>query len=100
MTYDAIIEAVDAQILKSGCRYYKEMYVGITNDVERRLFEEHHVNRDENWWIYAPSDTEDVARAVESHYLELGMRGGTGGGVGDGSASWVYCYVITPNTIE
>lgn len=100
MNTQKIIAAFDSHILKSGRQYYKDFYVGITNDVERRLFTEHNVHREGDWWIYACCDSESIARDVESHYLELGMRGGLGGGNGDGSAKYVYCYVVTLNTME
>lgn len=33
------------------------------------------------------------------HYLEFGMKGGPGGS-GKGDSKIVYCYVITPYTVE
>ena len=85
---------------KSGCRYYSDFYVGITNDARRRLFDEHHVDKDHQWWIFSAADNEDIARQVEQHYLKSGMRGSFGGGKGDGSAIYVYSYVVTPKTVE
>lgn len=58
------------------------------------------MEREGQWWIYSPADTEDIACRVERHYLDFGMRGGPGGGNGDGKAIYVYCYVITRYTIE
>lgn len=100
MTYDNIIKEFDAHMKKSGCRYYSDFYVGITNDARRRLFDEHHVDKDHQWWIFSAADNEDIARQVEQHYLKSGMRGSFGGGKGDGSAIYVYSYVVTPKTIE
>lgn len=64
----------------------------------RRLFEEHHVDKDNSWWIYTTASTTEDARAVEEHYLKLGMRGGSGGGTK--RSNMVYCYVVTPTTTE
>ncbi len=100
MTVQEIIKAIDDYIGKCGCHYYKDLYIGITNEPERRLFEEHRVDKEHDFWLYAQCDSEDVSREVEAHYLDLGMRGGKGGGAGDGSSQYVYCYVVTPNTIE
>lgn len=100
MEYNQIIHDFDAHINKSGRPYYSDFYVGITNDIDRRLFEEHRVPRNGHWWVYSPADNEDVARQVERHYLDCGMHGSIGGGRGDGSATIVYCYVISPNTVE
>lgn len=99
MKYNDIINAFEEHIKNSGCRYYSDMYIGITNNADRR-FEEHHVSKDTQWWISALADSEEIARDVERHFLEMGMRGDTGGGSGDGSAKYVYSYNITPNTIE
>ena len=100
MTYDNIIKEFDAHMKKSGCRYYSDFYVGITNDARRRLFDEHHVDKDHQWWIFSAADNEDIARQVEQHYLKSGMRGSFGGGKGDGSAIYVYSNVVTPKTVE
>lgn len=100
MGYDQIINDFDAHINRSGCTCYADFYIGITNNVDRRLFEEHRVPRKGSWWIYSPADNEEIARRVERHYLDCGMHGSFGGGNGEGSATCVYCYVISPNTVE
>ena len=100
MTYDRIVHDFDSHIRKSGCQYYNEFYIGITNDVDTRLFGQHRVNKDKQWWIFSPADNEEIARDVEKHYLEFGMKGGPGGGSGKGDSKIVYCYVITPYTVE
>ena len=76
----------------------KVMYIGITNDVERRLFNEHNVSKKGAWWIYREADSKDIAQAVEEYFLEKGMQGDTGGGNED--SVYVYCYEITNNTVE
>lgn len=93
-----IINKIDNHLKVGGGQFYQDFYVGITNDPERRLFKEHKVLKDNAWWIYSKADTSDIAKEVEKHYLELGLRGGTGGG--DNDATFVYCYRVTPFTIE
>lgn len=97
-SYDEIIKRFDEHLGKSGKRYYSEFYVGISQDAPKRLFEQHHVDKDNSWWIYATAESHEIARKVEKHYLDLGMRGGPGGG--DESSKMVYCYVVTPTTSE
>lgn len=97
-SYDEIIKRFDEHLGKSGKRYYSEFYIGISNDAAKRLFEQHHVDKDNSWWIYTTAESSQVARNVEKHYLDLGMRGGTGGG--DENSDMVYCYVVTPTTSE
>lgn len=82
----------------SGKRYYSDFYVGISKNAQKRLFDEHHVDKDNSWWIFRTATTSKDARDVEKHFIELGMRGGTGGG--DDTANMIYCYAITPTTTE
>lgn len=96
--FQTIVSEIDNHLTNSGRRYYSDFYVGITNDVERRMFQEHHVSKDNSWWIYRTAINSDVARKVEQHYLDKGMRGGNGGG--DDSSTVVYCYAVGPTTIE
>ena len=44
MTKDAIINDIEKHLSNSVKQYYSDFYVGITNNVERRLFEEHNVD--------------------------------------------------------
>ena len=100
MTKDAIINAIDEHLKKSNKQYYNQFYVGVTSDVQNRLFGAHKVPRENHWWIYRYADTEQIARDVEKHYLDLGMQGDTGGGTGDGDVKCVYCYAIANYTVE
>lgn len=100
MTYDEIIKGFDEHLKKSGCRFYSDIYIGMTSDAEKRLFEDHHVAKDEQWWVYAMADDENVAHQVKEHYLDKGMRGSSNNEKGNGNATIVYCYAITPKTKE
>lgn len=93
---EEIIANFNAHLKKSKKEYWQDFYVGITNDIERRLFSEHNVTRKGTWWIYREAIDKDTAQAVEEYYLAKGMRGDTGGGTDD--SSFVYCYEITSNT--
>lgn len=83
-----------------GDTNYKAYYIGITNDIDRRLFREHNVNRTPHfaWWIWREAISKDHAQAVEEHFLNQGMKGDTGGGMDD--SVYVYCYKITNYTRE
>ncbi len=95
---DELVQRIQEKLARSGKKYYSEFYVGITNDANRRLFEEHKVSKEKGWWIYATTSSEEEARKVERYFLDLGMRGGTGGGRPDSNI--VYCYAVTPFTAE
>lgn len=77
---------------------FSKFYIGITNDIERRLFGEHNVPRNGHWRIYREAINKEHAQAVEEHFLNKGMKGDTGGGTDD--SVWVYCYKITNKTRE
>ena len=93
-----IIADFDAHLRKSKKEYWVDYYVGITNDIERRLFTEHNVSRENAWWIYREAVDKATAQSVEEYYLDKGMKGDTGGGTDD--SVFVYCYEITSSTKE
>lgn len=65
---------------KKGSTSYSIWTIGITNDPERRKNE--HENEGENvtHWSHWRADSESIARKVEGHFLDKGMKGGGGGG--------------------
>ncbi len=97
-TKEQIITEIDAYLQKSDKKYWSDYYIGITNDIDRRLFTEHNVNRNNAWWIWEEATSKSVAQAVEEYYLAKGMKGDTGGGTDD--STYVYCYEITNDTKE
>lgn len=97
-TKEQIIADIDAHLQKSDKKYYSDFYIGITNDIERRLFTEHNVSRTDAWWIFREATNKTTAQEVEEYYLENGMKGDTGGGTED--STFVYCYEITNKTKE
>lgn len=100
MIYDDIIKSIDEHLSKSPKLYYRDFYIGITDNIDERLFGYHKVNKQSDWWIYCIGDSEDIARKVEKYYINKGMKGGPGGGKGEGKTKCVYCYEITNNTKE
>ena len=93
-----IIADIDAHLSKSSAKYYKDFYVGITEDINERLFDFHQVPKKSHWYIYREATSDKESRAVEKHYLDKGMDGGDGGG--DDDAVYVYCYRISNETKE
>lgn len=59
---------------------YSNWYVGITNDIDRRLFGEHNVDKKQDQWIHSSAFNKEVAQEVEEYFLAAGMDGDTGGG--------------------
>lgn len=75
---------------------YSNCYVGITSDVESRLFGDHNASRKNGHWIYSTASSANVAREIEQHFLNIGMDGGSGGG--DENSRIVYAYKKTSST--
>ena len=65
-------------------------YVGLTNDPQRRLFEEHGVRRNGDACIFRTFSSNAEARKVENMFITLGASGGSGGG--DWRSTTVYTY--------
>ena len=98
MTAQEIIREISNHLTKSSKQYYSDYYIGITNDIERRLFGEHNVPRNGHWRIHEVANNEDHARDAEKHFLDKGMKGSTGSGGTD--CVYVYCYEISNSTRE
>jgi hypothetical protein len=69
---------------------YGECYVGVTSDINRRLFREHKVSRRGDTWIAVLAASPRVAREVTEFFLDAGMDGDLGSG--DETTTIVYAY--------
>lgn len=97
VTVQSIIGEINAHMKQSGLANHN-WYVGITSDVNERLFGSHNVPRKNHWYIYRRANSDTEARNIESAYHKAGCKGSGGGG--DHTAVFVYAYVITPQTVE
>lgn len=95
-TKKQIIGDIDRHLKDSGKQYYSEFYVGVSKNAPKQMLERHHVRRDGSWWIYRTAASQKVAREIEKHYLDLGMRGNQNSDEGN----MVYTYEITATTAE
>ena len=68
----------------------KLWYVGVTDDAQGRLFDEHQVHYQNDAWIYRTASSEMEAQRVEEYFLEYGMDGRKGGRRPD--SRMVYAY--------
>jgi len=71
MNKSQIIEAIE-KIVST----YSAWTIGITDDLERRNYEHGNPRLWHDW----KADSEAIARDVEKHFLDKGMKGGGGGG--------------------
>ena len=58
-TAKQIIADIDAHLQKSSAKHYQDFYIGITKDIDDRLFDFHQIPKKGHWYIYreATSDT-------------------------------------------
>ena len=92
---EAIKKKINSYINRHGGDFPK-WYVGITNDVERRLGE--HNVKDNDPHTSEEAYTENSAREVEKYYIEeKETQGGSGGG---SNPTFVYAYKTAPHTDE
>jgi hypothetical protein len=95
-TRDQIIADIRAHIAQGGGGYSK-WYVGITKDVDSRLFNHHGVKKSGDWWIYREAYSSESARAVEDYFVNrCGTDGDVGGG--DDESTFVYAYKKAAHT--
>jgi hypothetical protein len=93
-----IVNAIETYIQRCSGNYYREFYVGISDDARNRLFNEHSVNEENGCWIYDTASSHQAARDIEKHFIAKGMKGGDGGG--SDRSDMVYVYQITNATKE
>ncbi|MEI9914050.1 MAG: hypothetical protein WDN66_03645 [Candidatus Saccharibacteria bacterium] len=89
--YDDIIRYI-------GVDKFSSWYVGVTSNIEQRLFMAHNVHRTNHRWIHGQAINSGHARSVESALMQLGLDGGSGGG--DHTAVHVYAFRKDYGTIR
>ena len=66
-------------------------YIGIAKSPLKRLFNDHNVIEENDFWIFRKTETTDDARFIESTIIETcGTDGGTRGG--DANTVFIYAY--------
>ena len=93
----SIVGEINAHVQQSGLPN-SSWYVGVTSNVDERLFGYHRVPRQNHWFIWRRAINHVAARNIEAAYHRAGCKGSGGGG--DHSAVIVYAYVITNYTVE
>ncbi len=96
---DTIIQEIYDHLV-NGCNggNYSDYYIGITKDIDERLFGAHKVPKKGHCYIYREAINDTDARTIEKYYLDKGMHGGDGGG--DEESVYVYVFKISNDTVE
>ncbi len=97
-TPEELIKYIEAWLPKTGFGRYADFYMGITDDVEKALLDDHRISPEEDIWLYSETKTKAAAEQVLNHFLAKGMQGTPEGAPVD--ATSVYCYVITDMTVQ
>jgi len=92
MTKQEIISKINSFMRSYTDSKRNLFYIGITSDIETRLFGAHKVEETTNEYVYYRANSEEIAREVEKEFLELGLDGGDGGGTGNNDVDIVYCF--------
>ena len=90
-----IIDEISEHINTQGGDY-SDWYIGITDDIRRRLFSKHNVPETNAWFIYRAAADRAAAEMIENYFIDLGCIGCQGGGGEDSRI--VYAYLITSST--
>lgn len=77
MNESELNSAIEAKIVSTE---YSIWTIGITDDPKRRRDEHEAEGETIAYWSDWKADTETITRNVEAHFLDKGMKGGTGGG--------------------
>ncbi len=73
------------------------VYVGVTFDIEKRLFQQHAVDKESKDYKHFKCSSSGVAREIEDYLIvKYGTKGDTGGG--DDNADYVYVYKMNGKT--
>jgi hypothetical protein len=85
---------IDVCINKFG-KGYREWYVGVAANPDKRLFEGHNVSQEGGAWIYRDAGSGSMARIIEAIFHKKGCKGGQGG---TDNPHYVYAYRMTRTT--
>ncbi len=95
-TPEELIKYIESWLPKTGYGHYADFYIGITNDVEKALLDDHGIVPEEDIWLYADVASQKDAEQVLLHFLQKGMQGALASA--STAAKSVYCYVMTDAT--
>jgi hypothetical protein len=96
VTADQIVKDVLTHAAKAGP--YTRWYAGIASNPRTRLFSDHKVHEENDWWIIREATNESTARVAENSLHANGFDGAGGGG--SKSTIYVYAYRKSAHTVE
>lgn len=85
---DQIIDEIEEYVDSD----HESWLIGITNNPKQRQDKHDSEGKDTSRWRHWYAGSEESARLIEDHFLDKGMRGGTGGGREDDPPTYVYVF--------
>ncbi len=73
--YYEVIDSIHGFILKNSCTYF-DWYIGLTDNAEKMLFEEHKLSQLSDRWIYEEVPLDTDAFRIREYFLSMGCTGG------------------------
>ncbi len=84
----SIMKAIRDRVESTKTPSYSAWRIGLTHDPDDRTAEW----GDREYWLEWEADSLMDAQDIESHFINLDMKGGTGGNLTDGRRVWVYIF--------
>lgn len=73
--YYEVIDSIHGFILKNSYTYF-DWYIGLTDNAEKTLFEEHKLNLGTDMWIYEEVPSNSDGCRIREYFLNMGCAGG------------------------
>jgi hypothetical protein len=96
--FTAIVGEMEALLSKTAKTRYSDFYVGITDSLNDSLAE-HYVRPGRCWYVARIAKDYNTAVEVENYFKQKGMRFSNKPHP-DQNASAVFCYAVSPTTVE
>jgi hypothetical protein len=84
-----IISAINTRV---GTSSYSSWRIGLTHDVGGRKKEWGDEGESVTHWTYWTADSLSDAQDIEAHFINKGMKGGTGGNLSFNKTVYVYIF--------
>ena len=102
MTYSEIVSSININLVKfKRGKNHNCFFIGITNNLDKKLYGSHKINRDTDWHIIYQADSLEIAEDVIYYFGILGMNSNHAESYSNNDKTfWVYCYEITMHSVE
>jgi hypothetical protein len=93
--YYEVIDSIHCFILKNSCTYF-DWFIGLTDNAEKTLFEDHKLNQGSDMWIYEEVPSDSDAFRIREFFLNMGCAGDLV--YNSNKIQYIYAYRRSSNT--